>query len=114
MIVELVIIKTCLVEVPHLLVANQNLNRAGKGGTNAIFGVDGSPVVHDMYFKSPLGKSKAWHTILFVPYGRGGNGFSVIDITKPLKPLHLFSIYNDTTFSQVHLINIILNILLLK
>ncbi|MDC3158413.1 PilC/PilY family type IV pilus protein [Candidatus Pelagibacter sp.] len=89
--------------VPHFpLMVNQNLNRAGKGGTNAIYGVDGSPVVHDMYFKSPLGKSKAWHTILFVPYGRGGNGFSVIDITKPLKPLHLFSIYNDTTFNQVH------------
>ena len=84
------------------LMANQNLNRAGKGGTNAIFGVDGSPVVHDMYFKSPLGTSKAWHTILFVPYGRGGAGFSVLDITKPKKPLHLFSIYNDTTFHQVH------------
>ena len=39
---------------------------------------------------------------MFVPYGRGGSGFSVLDITKPKKPLHLFSIYNDTTFHQVH------------
>ena len=51
--------------------------------------------MHDMYFKSPLDTAKKWHTILFVPYGRGGAGFSVLDVTKPLKPLHLYSIYND-------------------
>ena len=64
---------------------NQNLNRAGKGGSNAIYGVDGSvTVVHDMYFKSALdSSSKKWHTILFVPYGRGGAGFSVLDVTDP-------------------------------
>ena len=73
-----------------------------KGGTNAIFGVDGSPVVHDMYFQSPLGTSKEWHTILFIPYGRGGNGFSVLDITDPESPLHLYSILNDTTLHKVH------------
>ena len=72
--------------VPPLLapnlpnVMNTNLNQPG-GGTNAVFGVDGSIVVHDMYFKSPLGTSKKWHTILFVPYGRGGAGFSVLDVT---------------------------------
>ena len=37
---------------------NQNLNRAGKGGSNAVFGVDGSATVHDMYFKSALDNSK--------------------------------------------------------
>ena len=83
--------------VPPLLapnlpnVMNTNLNQPGQGGTNAVFGVDGSMVVHDMYFKSPLGTSKKWHTILFVPYGRGGPGFSVLDVTNPLKPLHLYS-----------------------
>ena len=34
------------------LVMNRSLNKT-KGGTNAVFGVDGSIVVHDMYFKSP-------------------------------------------------------------
>ena len=53
-------------------VMNTNLNQSRGGGTNAMFGVDGSMVVHDMYFKSPLRGSKRWHTILFVPYGRGG------------------------------------------
>ena len=68
---------------------NVNLNRA-VGGSNAIYGVDGSMVVHDMYFKSAYDNAKQWHTILMVPYGRGGAGFSVLDITNPDKPLHLY------------------------
>ena len=35
---------------------NTNLNQvapAAKGGTNAIYGVDGSPVQHDIWFESP-------------------------------------------------------------
>ena len=88
---------------PNLpLVMNTNLNLPGGGGTNAIFGVDGSIVVHDMYFKSPLDSSKKWHTILFAPYGRGGAGMSVLDITDPKKPLHLYSIYNDKINNRVY------------
>jgi len=87
------------------LMVNANLNRGGAGGSNAIFGVDGSPVVHDMYFQSPLGNAKAWHTIMFVPYGRGGAGFSVLDITDPNKPLHLFSVLNDIVLHTVHVMN---------
>ena len=35
-----------------------------------------------------------------VPYGRGGAGFSVLDVTNPIispgvGPLHMFSVYND-------------------
>ena len=87
---------------PNLpLVFNRSLNQQKKGGSNAIFGVDGSMVVHDMFFKSPLGGGKKWHTILFVPYGRGGPGYSVLDITDPLKPIHLWSIYNDTINNKV-------------
>ena len=75
---------------------NNNLNTAKGGGSNAIFGVDGSIVAHDMYFKSPLDKAKKWHTILFVPYGRGGAGMSVLDVTNPDKPLHPVSYTNLT------------------
>jgi type IV pilus assembly protein PilY1 len=83
----------------------------GKGGSNAIFGVDGSPVVHDMYFKG-LDSSgtqeinPSWHTILIAPYGRGGAGFSVLDITNSLGsgkgPLHMYSIYNDSINNIVY------------
>ena len=79
-----------------------------KGGTNSIFAVDGSPVVHDMYITGilPGGTwetegTKSWHTILFIPYGRGGRGYSVLDVTDPLRPHHIFSVYNDWTRKKV-------------
>ena len=84
---------------------NVNLNRTSVGGSNAIYGVDGSPVSHDMYFKGPYDNAKTWHTILMVPYGRGGSGFSVLDVTDPNAPRHLYSILNDTTKYRVHVMD---------
>ena len=90
---------------------NDNLNGIGgteKGGTNAIFAVDGSPVIHDMYISGLLPNggfetegTKSWHTILMVPYGRGGKGYSILDVTNPLKPLHVYSVYNDFVRNKV-------------
>ena len=81
------------------------------GGTNAIFGVDGSPVVHDVFIQGynkegELEDNKNWHTLLFIPYGRGGAGFSVLDVTYPLLkdgegPIHMFSIFNDAINNKV-------------
>ena len=84
-----------------------------KGGTNSIFAVDGSPVIHDVYIRGldskgnyiPADGPKSWHTILFIPYGRGGAGFSVLDITNPLTPYHMFSVYNDRVNSVVMVAN---------
>ena len=92
-------------------------------GTNAIFGVDGSPVVHDVFINGledtgeKYEAEKSWRTILFIPYGRGGPGFSVLDVTNPILqegevgaddkrapgkgPLHMFSIYNDSYHNEV-------------
>ena len=81
-------------------VANPTLNGVAStkfnGGSNSIYGVDGALTFHDMYYG---GK---WRTILFVPYGRGGAGFSVLDVTAPNSPLHLFSVFNDITNKTVH------------
>jgi len=83
------------------------------GGTNPIFAVDGSPVVHDMYIHgldfasaTKYEEAKSWRTILFIPYGRGGPGFTVLDVTEPLikpgkGPMHMFSIFNDAINNQV-------------
>ena len=84
------------------------------GGSNPIFAVDGSPVIHDVFIKglkqdgTSVGWSdtKDWHTILMIPYGRGGAGFSVLDITNPLLkegkgPLHMYSIFNDAINNKV-------------
>ena len=37
---------------------NDNNAKVSKGGSSAIYGVDGSPVVHDMYSSSILWRSK--------------------------------------------------------
>ena len=88
------------------------------GGSNAIFGVDGSPVAHDAFIYglekdgSAYQTQKSWRTLLFVPYGRGGAGFSVLDVTVPTLtagtdtetgtgPLHMFSIFNDSYNKEV-------------
>lgn len=84
---------------------NTNLNEvspAAKGGSNAIYGVDGSPVQHDIWFESPHDTAPRWHTVLFVPYGRGGNGFTILDVTDPVEPMHLVSIYNDLVNNRVY------------
>ena len=85
------------------------------GGSNPIFGVDGSPVVHDVFIRGLdprtgiLEPDPSWHTVLFVPYGRGGSGFSVIDVTEPIisdvGPRHMFSVYNDYVNSIVYITN---------
>ena len=107
--------------VPPLIAAKiptiMNVDLNGKvgthdgGGSNAIFGVDGSPVIHDMYYRGrgpdgTLDASKKWHTIMIIPYGRGGAGFSVLDVTHPIiesgkGPVHLISVYNDTVNHRV-------------
>mgnify|MGYP001301763491 CR=1 FL=1 len=91
------------------LTMNKSLNTdkpSPSGGSNAIYGVDGSPVQHDMFFDNPhdvIGEN--WYTVLMVPYGRGGNGYSVLDVTDPEKPLHLFSIFNDKVNNKVYVMD---------
>ena len=124
--------------IPQLpLLVNTSLDGAFKktikaGGSNAIFGVDGSPVIHDVYIKglnatgTDYETTKSWRTLLMVPFGRGGPGFSVLDVTNPTivkgetnddgsiqmdnegnvtgggsGPLHMFTIYNDTYNNRV-------------
>ena len=83
----------------------------GNGGSNAFFGVDGTPAIHDVLIKGydqegNLETTKNWHTILMIPYGRGGAGFSILDVTHTLVPgtkgpLHIVSVLNDAVNSRV-------------
>ena len=97
--------------IPPLLMGNlptmvdKALNKSTGGGSNAIYGVDGSPVVHDMYFDGPNDSGPVWHTILMVPYGRGGKGFSILDVTNPDDPIHLQSVFNDSVTKNVYIID---------
>ena len=86
-------------------IINSSLNSASDGGTNPRFLLDGSPVAHDTYFEHPVHKREDWYTLLMIPYGRAGAGFSVIDVTKIDQPLHLYSILNDTVSEKIHRID---------
>ena len=91
--------------LPQIINKNYDGKVDGGGGTNPIFGVDGSPVVHDVFIRGynqnlGLSGTKSWRTLAVIPYGRGGAGFSVLDITEPgadggKGPIHMFSIFND-------------------
>ena len=73
--------------VPPLLIpklatmVNDNLNRLKGGGSTPIYSVDGPITIHDMYFKSDVDNEEKWRTILMLQYGRGGQGFSVLDLS---------------------------------
>ena len=82
-------------------VINPSLNQASGGGSIPLFLLDGSPVIHDTYFKHPITKREDWYTLLMIPYGRAGAGFSTIDVTDPNNPLHLYSILNDSTSQKI-------------
>ena len=90
-----------ITNLPQLMNLSYDGNVDGaKGGSNPIFGVDGSPVVHDVFITAikangETESTKSWRTLLFVPYGRGGAGFSVLDVTKATEPVHMFSVFND-------------------
>ena len=80
---------------------NNNNAKGSKGGSSAIYGVDGSPVQKDMYIAHPYYGGVNWYTIMMVPFGRGGAGFTVLDVTKPNEPLHLYTIYNDSIANRI-------------
>ena len=68
--------------------------------TNPIYGVDGSPVVKDIYFDDTPNDNLSnprWRTILISGLGAGGNGFFALDITNLESPKQIFSIKNDPT-----------------
>jgi len=64
--------------------------------TKPIFGVDGTPVVRDVYLN---GK---WQTILIAGLGRGGPGYFALDVTNPSAPNFMFAFLNDANEKAVH------------
>jgi type IV pilus assembly protein PilY1 len=77
--------------------------------TNAVYGVDGSPVVKDIYFDDTPNdgsNNPRWRTILISGVGAGGKGIFALDITDIDNPKHLFAIQNDSTNQIVNHWNI--------
>lgn len=84
---------------PSMLNKLPNIISSTPNVTNSIYGVDGSPVVKDIFYNG------SWRTIAFTGLGRGGNSYFALDITNPYSPSHLFTIENDNTAGVVNFWN---------
>ena len=83
---------------PNVLGNLEKIPSSKANSTNAIYGIDGSPVVKDIYFDDTPNDGTTnprWRTILLGGLGAGGKGLYAIDITNPNSPTHLFAISND-------------------
>ncbi len=80
---------------PSLIQKLRTVVSSKANSTNPIFGVDGSPVVKDIYYKNK------WRTVALTGLGKGGNSYFALDVTDVNQPAHLFTIMNDPNFKEV-------------
>ena len=85
---------------PNVLGNFEKVPSSKANSTNAIYGIDGSPVVKDIYFDDTPNDGTTnprWRTILLSGLGGGGKGLFALDVTNPSSPTHLFAVNNDET-----------------
>jgi type IV pilus assembly protein PilY1 len=80
---------------PSVLPYLRNAISTTSGRSVSIYGVDGSPIVKDIYYGG------AWRTILIAGLRQGANSYFALDVTDPYNPTHLFTIANNTVRSKV-------------
>ena len=83
---------------PNVLGNLEKVPSSKANSTNAIYGIDGSPVVKDIYFDDTPNDGATnprWRTILLSGLGSGGKGLFAIDVTNPNSPTHLFAINHN-------------------
>lgn len=82
---------------PPLMDKYKNIITSLPNSTMSIYGVDGAVVGQDVYVDGE------WRTYLAVAMGSGAKGFSVLDVTNPNTPTHVFSIenYEDDSGAKV-------------
>ena len=83
--------------IPPMMLPNlRSMISAKANSTNAIYGVDGSPIVKDIYYG---GK---WRTVLISGMGRGGYGYFALDITNASAPVFLYAFQNNPTDQEIY------------
>jgi type IV pilus assembly protein PilY1 len=83
---------------PNVLGNFEKIPSSKANSTNAIYGIDGSPVVKDIFFDDTPNdgsNNPRWRTILLSGLGSGGKGLFAIDVTNPSSPTHLFAINHN-------------------
>jgi type IV pilus assembly protein PilY1 len=88
-----------LPRLPKIISQNVNTGTTSSYQTISIYGVDGSPIVKDIFVNGQ------WRTIVICGLGRGGQSFFALDITNPNLPIHLFTVENDFVNSKVYFWN---------
>ena len=83
---------------PNIIGKLSTMVTSKANASNAIYGIDGSATVKDIYFDDTPNdgvNNPRWRTIVMSALGAGGHGFFVLDITNISSPKHLFAIEND-------------------
>lgn len=75
---------------PSLLPSLKDVITTTDGQTEAIYGVDGTPNVKDIYYDG------SWRTVLMAGLRQGGHSYFALDITDVTNPKHLFTIAHNT------------------
>ena len=91
--------------IPPILLGNlERIPSSTANVTNAIYGIDGSPKVKDIFFDDTPNDGNdnpRWRTVLIGGLGAGGNGIYSLDITDITNPKHLFAIQNDPSNREI-------------
>ena len=91
--------------IPPVLLGNlERIPSSQANITNAIYGIDGSPTVKDIYFDDTPNDNTdnpRWRTVLIGGLGAGGNAIYSLDITDINNPKHLFAIQNDPSNREI-------------
>ena len=79
----------CEGAIPHSkedIVYNETTVRKPK---YSVYAVDGPVVAKDIYTDG------TWKTIAMAGFGKGGRGYTTLDVTNPDNPIHMFTVLND-------------------
>ena len=91
--------------IPPVLLGNlERIPSSQANITNAIYGIDGSPTVKDIYFDDTPNDNTdnpRWRTVLIGGLGAGGNAIYSLDITDINNPKQLFAIQNDPSNREI-------------
>ena len=93
---------------PNIIGKLSTMVTSKANASNAIYGIDGSATVKDIYFDDTPSdniNNPRWRTILVSALGAGGHGYFALDITNINSPKHLFAIENDPFANVVRIWN---------
>ena len=91
---------------PNIIGKLSTMVTSKANASNAIYGIDGSATVKDIYFDDTPNdgvNNPRWRTIVMSALGAGGHGYFVLDITNISSPKHLFAIENDPFGKKVNI-----------